>query len=151
MLSLTVGARIGIILIQNAREMARTMRAVFLKIRRFGLISLVVVVLAVGYRTEIRREKYSRARSDISNLETRLKHFWMDNGSYPTTDQGLLLLFNMTDIDPGIGRGAPKLELPLDPWGNPYFYQSDGASYILGSFGPGQNNAPDASLFVRSK
>ena len=25
--------------------------------------------------------------------------------------------------------------MPLDPWGTPYFYQSDGNAYVLKSFG----------------
>jgi general secretion pathway protein G len=125
------------------------MRSIYLKICRIGLI---IGVLAVGHRTEVRREQYARARSDISALRSELKHYWNDNGSYPTTDQGLLLLFNMTYFDPGIVR-PPQPGLPLnpqDPWGNSYFYQSDGDSYVLGSFGPRESGVPDPLLFVHS-
>jgi general secretion pathway protein G len=34
--------------------------------------------------------------------------------------------------------------LPRDPWGHPYFYQSDGNSYVLKSLGPdGVESADD--------
>jgi len=42
-------------------------------------------------------------------------------------------------------KGFP---LPLDPWGNRYFYQSDGESYVLGSFGPHKGNEPDPTLLI---
>jgi hypothetical protein len=44
-----------------------------------------------------------------------------------------------------------QVRWPLDPWGRPYFYQSDGAGYELRSFGPnGFNGGEDKTLIARS-
>jgi Type II secretion system (T2SS), protein G len=72
---------------------------------------------------------------NINKIATR------ENGYYPTSDQGLHWPFSNdgSDTDPGIVRGIPAphpAEPPLlDPWGYPYFYQSDGNTYVLKSLG----------------
>ncbi|HLH76356.1 MAG TPA: type II secretion system protein GspG, partial [Candidatus Binataceae bacterium] len=82
----------------------------------------------------------------------------------PTTDQGLQALVappvqqGMTDSGTASSSsyedGGYVQKVPLDPWGNPYFYQSDGNSYTLKSFGAdgaeggvGKNADIDASQF----
>jgi general secretion pathway protein G len=67
----------------------------------------------------------------ISNMETALKTYYLDNGYYPTTDQGLeaLVMEPNTDPMPGKWRKGGYLEkgkVPKDPWGNDYIYLSPG-------------------------
>ena len=113
----------------------------------FTLIELTVVILIIGLLATIvvqnlrgatDRAKRVKAEADISALKTALDRYYLDNGFYPTTDQGLQALVS----SPTTGRIPANYEeggyierVPLDPWGNPYFYQSDGDNYALKSFG----------------
>jgi general secretion pathway protein G len=113
----------------------------------FTLIELMVVILIIGLLATIvvqnlrgatDKAKRIKAEADISAFKTALDRYYLDNGSYPTTDQGLLALVS----PPTTGKvpvdypdGGYIEKIPPDPWANPYAYQSDGSSYILKSFG----------------
>ena len=122
----------------------------------FTLIEIMVVILIIGLlalmvvprlRGVADRAKRTKAQADIQELKQALDRYYLDNGSYPTSDQGLQALVN----PPTAGRVASNYEqggyiekLPNDPWGNQYFYQSDGSTYALKSFGPdGVQSADD--------
>jgi len=107
----------------------------------FTLIEIMVVVVILGIlalyvapkfigRTE--EAKVTRVRLDFQALETALKLYRLDNGVYPTTDQGLTALVQPPDIEPIPKRWRSdgymdKGRIPQDPWGNPYIYISPGA------------------------
>jgi general secretion pathway protein G len=106
----------------------------------------VVMVLAIGLAivvgiraewTRLNRARYTEARAQIAELQEELRQYHADNGFYPTTDQGLLAL-SWGTVDPGmvLPREPEPLRWPHDAWGNPYFYESDGNSYVLWSLGP---------------
>lgn len=113
----------------------------------FTLIEIMVVILILGLLATIvvqslrgatDKAKRTKAMADISELKTALDRYYLDNGYYPTTDQGLQALV----APPTNGRIPANYEdggyiekVPLDPWSDPYFYQSDGNSYVLKSFG----------------
>jgi general secretion pathway protein G len=122
----------------------------------FTLIEIMVVILIIGLlalmvvprlRGVADRAKRTKAQADIAELKQALDRYYLDNGSYPTTDQGLQALVS----PPQSGRTPNNYEqggyiekLPTDPWGNQYFYQSDGSTYALKSFGPdGVQSADD--------
>jgi general secretion pathway protein G len=107
----------------------------------FTLIELMVVIAILGIlaglvlprfmgRTEEARK--TKARIQIENLEGALKLYKLDNGTYPTTEQGLEALVQKpgTGVVPKNWREGGYLEkgkVPLDPWGNAYVYLSPGA------------------------
>jgi len=131
----------------------------------FTLIEIMVVIMILGLlatlvvqnlRGATDKAKRTKAMADIAGFKTALDRYYMDNGAYPTTDQGLQALVT----PPTSGRPANNYEtggyisrVPPDPWGNQYFYQSDGNTYALKSFGPagqeggqgGSNTEIDAS------
>jgi len=106
----------------------------------FTLIELMVVIIILGIlaglvlprfmgRTE--EAKRTKARLQIENLESALKLYKLDNGSYPTTDQSLEALVQKptAGVIPKNWREGGYLEkgqIPLDPWGKPYVYLSPG-------------------------
>jgi general secretion pathway protein G len=106
----------------------------------FTLIELMVVIAILGIlaglvlprfmgRTE--EAKKTKARIQIENLEGALKLYKLDNGTYPTTEQGLEALVQKpaTGVIPKNWREGGYLEkgkVPLDPWGNGYVYLSPG-------------------------
>jgi general secretion pathway protein G len=124
-----------------------------IKIRRgqqgFTLIEIMVVVVILGILAAIiiprisdRPEQARRTKAvmDIKSIETALSLFHMDNGFYPSTEQGLEALVEK----PTTGRipndykeGGYLKKVPLDPWKNPFIYISPGAygDYDLISYG----------------
>ena len=115
----------------------------------FTLIEIMVVIMILGLlatlvvqnlRGATDKAKRTKAMADIAGFKTALDRYYMDNGYYPTTDQGLQALVT----PPSSGRipnnyenGGYISRVPPDPWGNSYFYQSDGNTYVLKSFGSG--------------
>jgi general secretion pathway protein G len=119
--------------------------------RGFTLIELMVVVVILGIlaglivpklvgRTE--QAKRTKALVQMESLETALKLYKLDNGSYPTTEQGLQALVEA----PGVGDLAKqwrkggyleKGKVPMDPWDNDYVYLSPGVhgDFDLVSYG----------------
>ena len=114
----------------------------------FTLIEIMVVILILGLLATIvvqslrgaaDKAKRTKAQADIAEFKTALDRFYLDNGYYPTTDQGLPSLVS----PPTSGRIPSNYEsggyierVPRDPWGSNYFYQSDGNAYVLKSLGP---------------
>jgi general secretion pathway protein G len=104
--------------------------------RGFTLIELMVVVIILGilalYITpkimgEPEKAKRVKARMDITTLETALKMYKLDNGVYPSTEQGLKALVEKpeTGTAPKKWREGGYLEkgkVPKDPWGNEFVY-----------------------------
>ena len=112
----------------------------------FTLIELMVVILIIGLlativvqnlRSATDKAKRVKAQADISQIKTALDRYYLDAGSYPTSDQGLpALVAAPTSGNDLKDWGGPYIErVPLDPWGHPYVYQSDGNEYLLKSYG----------------
>jgi general secretion pathway protein G len=119
--------------------------------RGFTLIELMVVIVILGVlaaviapriigRTD--EAKVTEAMVQIRNLETALKLYKLDNGDYPSAEQGLEALVTKPSagVIPRRWRDKGYLEgrsVPKDPWGNAFFYASPGLNgdYDLVSFG----------------
>jgi len=117
----------------------------------FTLIELMVVIVILGIlaglivpRIMSRPEeaRQAKARMQIESLETALKLYKLDNGSYPSTEQGLQALVEAPTVGnlPRKWREGGYLEkgkVPGDPWGNDYVYLSPGTSgdYDIISYG----------------
>ena len=106
----------------------------------FTLIELMVVVVILGIlatfvmpkllgRTD--KAKTTKAVVDISALRTALKLYKLDNGIYPTTEQGLAALLNKPETEPipkdwQPGGYLDENHIPKDPWGVEYIYLCPG-------------------------
>ncbi|HHL39985.1 MAG TPA: type II secretion system protein GspG [Deltaproteobacteria bacterium] len=93
-----------------------------------GILAAVIAPRIVGRTDEA---KVTEAKVQIKNLETALKLYKLDNGVYPSTEQGLDALVEKPTVGvlPKKWRDGGYLEkrrVPLDPWGNPYVYVSPG-------------------------
>jgi general secretion pathway protein G len=97
-----------------------------------GLLVTLVAPKIIGRTDEARRTK---ALADIKGIEEALHLFKLDNGFYPTTDQGLQALVTRPSNARNYSPEGYLDKLPIDPWGNPYVYFSDGQDYIVKSYG----------------
>lgn len=104
-----------------------------------GILAGLIIPRIMGRPDEARRAK---ARIQIESLETALKLYKIDTGTYPTTDQGLQALVE----PPTVGTMArnwrqggylERGKVPKDPWGNDFRYLSPGINgdYDLSSPG----------------
>lgn len=120
--------------------------------RGFTLIELMVVLVIMGVlaalivpnilgRTDEARQ--TAARTDISTLMQALKLYKLDNGTFPTQQQGLQALVAKPTTPPIPANWKPYLEkLPTDPWGNPYQYLNPGVKGPVDVFSYGADGKP---------
>jgi general secretion pathway protein G len=119
--------------------------------RGFTLIELIVVIIVLGLLAglvapqimgRLSEAKSTTAKTQIELLSVALDNYRLDNGAYPTTDQGLEALRTKPTREPApqSWRG-PYLRkaVPADPWNRPYIYRSPGrvnsAGFDLTSLG----------------
>jgi len=129
------------------------MKKIFNNTRGFTLVEILVVIIILGILIGLvaprmmdkpEQARRAKAKLQIENLEGAIKFFYLDNGFYPTTEQGLEALVQK----PTVGRIPNKYKdggyleggnLPLDPWGNNFVYMSPGIhnrEYDIESYGP---------------
>lgn len=117
----------------------------------FSLIEIMVVVVIIGILAALivprlmdrpDQARMVAARQDVAALMQALKLYKLDNGRYPSAEQGLQAL-----VKPPQGSGAvpatPYLDrLPNDPWGHPYQYQVPGSHGDIDVFSLGADSKP---------
>jgi general secretion pathway protein G len=129
------------------------------RLRAFTLIELMLVVVIIGALVAMvmprltgrgEQARVAAAKADIqANIATALKLYELDNGEFPSTEEGL----NALMVKPGSANNwhGPYLEKkPLDPWGREYKYKSPGehrqSDYDLYSLGrDGTESADDVN------
>jgi general secretion pathway protein G len=102
--------------------------------RGYTLLEIMVVVFIVGLLVTIvaprilgrtDEARTTKVRADLASITQALNLYRLDNGTYPTTEQGIEALVERPSRPP-----VPKAwrsdgyltRVPLDSWGNPYVY-----------------------------
>ncbi len=124
----------------------------------FTLVEILLVVVIIGALAAMiiprlagrgDQAKIKVARSDIeANVSTALKLYELDNGTFPTTAQGLAALRVRPATNPiAQNWNGPYIERdPVDPWGRSYVYVSPGehrSDYDLSSKGKDESSEKD--------
>ncbi len=128
--------------------------------RGFTLVEIMLVVIIIAALSAMviprlvglsDQAKVAVAHSDIDgNLATALRLYELDNGQFPTTQQGLDALRKKPTVPPVPSTwNGPYIEKePIDPWGNLYVYESPGKNrpdYDLSSKGR-DTSTPDDDI-----
>ncbi|HSW83839.1 MAG TPA: type II secretion system major pseudopilin GspG [Usitatibacter sp.] len=117
----------------------------------FTLIEVLVVVAILGILAAIvvprimdRPDEAKRvaAKADVATLVNQLKIYRLDNGNYPTTEQGLMALVQRPTTNPVPPNWKPYLDrLPKDPWQGDYQYLYPGVKGEIDVFSLGADHA----------
>jgi general secretion pathway protein G len=93
------------------------------------------------------------AKADIGSVMQSLNLYRLDNGRYPTQEQGLRALVEKPTVDPipNNWKGGGYMDrVPVDPWGKEYQYLNPGVhgevdvfSYGADSKAGGEGNDAD--------
>jgi general secretion pathway protein G len=100
-----------------------------------GLVMGLVAPRVLNYLTE---SKVKAAKIQVESLGSALDLFFLDNGRYPTSSEGLAALVRRPgNIATWNGPYLKGGVVPVDPWGNAYVYRSPGerGAYDIVSYG----------------
>ncbi len=85
------------------------------------LIGLVTAAIGVAVINQLGKGQADAARNQSYEIAKSMDIYKLQNGSYPSTAQGISALTNPP-------KGKPIMEqVPKDPWGNDYIYTNPGA------------------------
>lgn len=118
----------------------------------FSLIEIMVVVIILGILASLVVPKIIsrpddaravKARHDILGIQNALDLYRLDNGFYPTTEQGLNALVKKPGNKPEATHWKQYLKsVPKDPWGRDYMYLNPGQHSEVDIFTYGANGQP---------
>jgi len=109
--------------------------------RGFSMVEIMIVVVIIAILSglaatqfigQLDNAKVKTTRIDINTFSTALDAYRLNNGNYPSTEDGLQKLLEAKLI-------KKKKGVLLDPWDNPYQYrfpgESDSSTYEIWSLG----------------
>lgn len=102
-----------------------------------AVVAVMIVPNVIGRPDEAR---VTVAKSDLKAVAAALRMYRLDNGDYPTTEQGLRALVERPTAAPVPANWSAEgylTEMPRDPWGRDYVYRSPGrtGAFDLISYG----------------
>ncbi|HEX8447160.1 MAG TPA: type II secretion system major pseudopilin GspG [Sphingomonas sp.] len=122
-----------------------------------ALVAALIVPNVIGRPDEAR---VTVARTDLKTIAAALKMYRLDNGDYPSTQQGLAALAQRPTGAPVPTNYASEgylPQVPMDPWGHPYAYKNPGEGgsgfdlLSLGKDGKPGGEGLDADLSERRR
>jgi general secretion pathway protein G len=116
-----------------------------------GLIMALVGPRVLNYLAE---SKVKAARIQVESFSSSLDLFYLDNGRYPTTSEGLTALAQRPGVaEAWNGHYVRGGIVPNDPWGHAYVYRSPGEHgvYDIVSYGSdGQQGGTGTAADIES-
>lgn len=127
----------------------------------FSLIEIMVVVVILGILASIvvpkilsrpDEARIVKAKQDVLAIQNALDLYKLDNGFYPSTDQGLIALVQAPTSPPTPRDWKIYLKsVPKDPWGRDYLYLNPGQHgeidvFTLGASGQAGGSGVNAEI-----
>ncbi|MBI4125023.1 MAG: type II secretion system major pseudopilin GspG [Deltaproteobacteria bacterium] len=104
-----------------------------------SIMVLVMGIVGVNVMKRFEKAKIQTTQTQIKSLEQALEQYYLDNGDYPTTDQGLEAL----------ASGDYVKKVPKDPWKRNYAYTSPGVEgnpFEITSAGPDKQEGTEDDI-----
>ncbi|MEO9599808.1 type II secretion system major pseudopilin GspG [Parasphingorhabdus sp.] len=113
----------------------------------FTLMEMLVVLVVIGLIAAVAipqitnllgSAKSKAVKIQLDTLSASLRYFELDTGAFPTTEQGIQVLWSMTNPDPAWNGPYVRQERQLkDPWGFDFIYRSpaEGQPFELITYG----------------
>ncbi len=141
---------------QRRRRRGLTLVEMIVVLAIIALVAVMIVPNVIGRPDQAR---VTVAKTDLKTIAAALRMYRLDNGDYPSTDQGLGALVERptTQPQPANWNSEGYLpEEPRDPWGREYVYRSPGRSggfdlMSYGKDGEAGGEGLDADLTDRSR
>lgn len=104
-----------------------------------AIIALVAALIVPNVIGRPDQARVTTANTDLRTIGAALKMYRLDNGDYPSSQQGLKALVERPTTPPVPANWSSEgylPQLPVDPWGNPYVYTAPApGGYALKSLG----------------
>ncbi|VAX26328.1 General secretion pathway protein G [hydrothermal vent metagenome] len=127
---------------RHLRERGFTLIEIMVVVTILAILIALVAPKMVGRTDQARRVS---TKAQIKNIEGALQLYKLDNGVYPSTEQGLQALVDV----PTVGaipkhwkEGGYLSKIPDDAWDNPYVYLSPGSNGVYDLVSYGTDNEP---------
>ncbi|UZX71236.1 type II secretion system major pseudopilin GspG [Yersinia ruckeri] len=130
------------------------MSVVSVKFNGFTLLEVMIVIVILGLLASLTipnlmankdKADIQKVISDISTLENALDMYKLDNGIYPSDEQGIISLVTRPIESPlpvNYRSNGYLRRLPKDPWGNEYLIKNPGVHNVIDVF----SKEPDGEI-----
>jgi len=109
-----------------------------------AILGLLMSVIAFNVMSSADTADVETCKLQVSRIEQNLQLFYAAQSpkKFPTTSEGL----------EAAAKYFPDEKVPVDPWGNPFQYTSDGTTYEIVSLGKdGEQGGEDAGIDISNK
>ena len=112
----------------------------------FTLIEIMIVLVILGglmailgtsVIDKLNKSRQKEAYIQIKSLSNELNQYNLDCQTFPSSEQGLQALAQSPGAEgcPNWGPEPYIKQVPKDPWGHAYIYESDGGKFTITSYG----------------
>lgn len=105
------------------------------------IIGLVATMFTMNVMSRMAKAKIKTTKTQIKAVEQVLEQYYLDEGKYPSTEEGLASL--------GEGDYFKGNKIPKDAWSQDYTYMSpgpDGEDFVIISKGPDKKEGTDDDI-----
>lgn len=104
-----------------------------------AIIGLIGTVAIVNINKQFQKAQVKTCKTQIKAIGQSIEQYYLDNGTYPDTEQGLAVL----------AEGGYLTKVPKDPWKKDYHFASPGVEgnpYEISSSGPDKQEGTDDDI-----
>ncbi|MCE1246573.1 MAG: type II secretion system major pseudopilin GspG [Firmicutes bacterium] len=105
-----------------------------------AILVLLATIIIVRYGKSVDQAKIDKTTIQLKEIEKALELYKIDNGNYPTQEQGLKALVEKPEDEPVPKKWKKSFdEIPKDPWNNDFIYVIPGEHKDFDLFSKGPN------------